>query len=315
MNIIPPMLAKPGKLPEEDDDYGFEIKWDGIRAILYISKGHVRILSRNLKDITKQYPELLALGTALPAEQAVLDGEIVAFTTDGRPSFSRLQGRMGLASSKSIALKMQEIPATYVIFDLLELNGISLLDKPYTERRKLLESLQLTGTNWQVPAYKQGKGLELLTASRTLDLEGIIAKRLDSPYQAGKRPGTWLKIKNQLRQELVIGGYVPGQGARLGYIGALLVGYYDNNQLVYAGAVGTGFSKATLNKLEKLLAPLKQQKNPFDQVPPQREATFVRPQLVAEFEFTEWTPNNTLRHPSFKGLRDDKQAISVVRET
>lgn len=319
MLLIAPMLAKTGTLPKDDDHYGYEIKWDGIRAIVHISQGRVKVISRNLRDITNQYPELAKLGETSASRSLILDGEIVAFAADGRPSFASLQHRMGLASSKRITIMMEKVPVTLVIFDLLQVDDTSMLKQPYTERRRRLQELALTGPCWQTPGYTIGQGAEMLATSRSLGLEGIIAKKLDSLYLPGKRPGTWLKIKNQQRQELVIGGWVPGQGAREGQIGALLVGYYDTvkdkRKFQYAGAVGTGFTRKSLAHLIALLEPLKIDDNPFSERPPQKEAYFVQPKLVGEFEFTEWTPNDTLRHPSFKGLRNDKQPEDVVRET
>ncbi len=316
---IPPMLAKAGALPADGAGWGFEIKWDGIRALAYLDKGTFRLLSRNLKDIAAQYPELAALASSLPGRRLVLDGEIVALGPDGRPSFSRLQHRMGLSSPRTIAKVGRDIPATYVIFDLLYLDGRLLLPAPYSERRLLLEDLAPAGPSWQTPAHKRGQGAEILAASRAVGLEGILAKRLDSEYEAGKRTGAWLKIKNQRRQELVIAGWVPGRGRRRGTIGALLVSYWDRPPggkpaLVYAGKVGTGFTDRALADLAARLAPLRRAASPFAAKVPLADAVFADPVLVGEFEFTEWTPHNTLRHPSFKGLRPDKAAIDVVRE-
>lgn len=313
MQLFAPMLAKPGSMPKEESLYGFEIKWDGIRALVYIQNGVVSIRSRNNKDLTAQYPELASLGSALPAGYYVLDGEIIAFGADQKPSFAQLQHRMGLASPKRIAVVGKAIPVNYILFDVLVRNDQSLLHLPYTQRRIELEILQLSGSHWQTPSLSLG-GSELLAASRQLGLEGIMAKKLDSPYVPGKRTGDWIKIKNQQRQELVIGGWTPGEGSRQGMIGSLLVGYYDKGYLQYAGAVGTGFTIKTLNKLLSLLTPLQQQHNPFTVRPPQSNARFVAPQLVGEFEFTEWTPNDTLRHPSFKGLRQDKNPLEVTKE-
>ncbi|MDT8900466.1 non-homologous end-joining DNA ligase [Anaeroselena agilis] len=322
--IIPPMLAKAGKMPADPAQWGFEIKWDGLRAIVYLDKGEIRVLSRNHKDITAQYPELAALASSLPRSRLILDGEIVAFGADGRPSFSRLQHRMGLTSPQTIAKLSREIPATYIIFDVLYQDGRLLVDLPYSERRHILEELSPSGRAWQTPAHKVGEGPELLAASREVGLEGILAKRLDSKYETGKRSGAWLKIKNQRRQELVIAGWVPGRGKRQGTIGALLVGYWDrppsktrtssSPRLVYAGKVGTGFSSRTLADLAAKLTPLRRDNSPFAARPPVAGAVFVDPLLVGEFEFTEWTPHNTLRHPSFKGLRTDKDASAVVKE-
>lgn len=327
MAIIKPMLAKSGLLPTIQSEYSFEIKWDGIRALFYLGKKSFRFLSRNLKDITAQYPELAALAAAADNghTEMILDGEIVAFDAAGLPSFSRLQHRIGLKNEMVIAEMLKKVPVNYIIFDILSLDNHSLLEKSYTERRVILENLALNGAYWQTPAYKTGDGRALLDASRKLGLEGIMAKRLNSPYQPGKRSGAWLKIKNQRRQELVIGGWVPGQGARQGQIGALLLGYYDCSlqeaqargivqRLLYAGKVGTGFTQATLATLTKLLVPLSRGTSPFAQASAVKGARFVEPLLVGEFEFTEWTPNHTLRHPAFKGLRDDKNPRQVIRE-
>ncbi len=320
-----PMLAKPSQMPEDYDNYGFEIKWDGIRAIFYLDQKRLRITSRNLKDITHQYPELHSICGENGNKQMVLDGEIISLGEDGRPSFSRLQHRMNLSSGKAIRQAMEAIPVIYIIFDLIYLNGCSLQDLPYTERRGVLEGLRLSGPTWQTPDFTRGKGPEVLAASRDLGLEGVVAKRLDSTYQPGKRTGAWLKIRNHNRQEFVIGGWVPGQGGRAGRIGALLLGYYDvtpeqaagrgvPQRLIYAGKVGTGFTETELIRLGEQLQPLRRDKSPFYQKPPVKGAVFVDPVLVAEIEFTEWTPHGTLRHPSFKGLRQDKNHQEVVRE-
>ncbi len=326
MTIIKPMLAKAGSIPDDQSEYSFEIKWDGIRVLFYYDKGTFRLLSRNLKDITLQYPELAALAATLGKKhtELILDGEIVALDTAGLPSFSMLQHRMGLKGAMATQ-RLHAIPASYMIFDLLSLNNSLLLEKSYRERRTLLENLGLNGPHWQTPAFRTGDGQSLLAASRQLGLEGIIAKRLNSPYQPGKRSGAWLKIKNQHRQELIIGGWVPGQGTRQNQIGALLLGYYDHTlqaatksntpqRLLYAGKVGTGFTQDMLTTLARLLASLSRNTSPFADKPNIKNAHFVEPMLVGEFEFTEWTPNNTLRHPAFKGLRDDKDPQQVIRE-
>jgi bifunctional non-homologous end joining protein LigD len=186
---------------------------------------------------------------------------------------------------------------------------------PYTERRRLLdEQLKLEGPHWRTPSYHAGDGPGMLAASRERGLEGVIAKKLDSVYEPGKRTANWLKIKNVQRQEVVIGGWMPGEGRRAESLGSLVVGYYDGDRLVYAGNVGTGFKDADLKRLGKLLEPLKRKDSPFDGRQPKKGAIFVEPKLVAEVEFLEWTRAGTLRAPSFKGLRDDKDPKSVVRE-
>ncbi|MGH8773808.1 MAG: non-homologous end-joining DNA ligase [Jiangellaceae bacterium] len=310
-----PMAATLSELPADDTGWGYEIKWDGVRAIGYGEPGRLRLVSRNLRVVTSQYPELGPLARDLGARHVVLDGEIVAFDTDGRPSFQRLQPRMHVTSESEIRRRRRDTPVTYVIFDLLYLDGRSLLDRPYVDRRRVLEALDLGGAAWQVPAYQRGEGAAFLEASREQGLEGIVAKRLDSTYQPGRRSTDWLKVKNVLRQEVVIGGWVAGQGRREGEVGALLVGYYDDEaRLRFAGKVGTGFDAAALRLLRERLEPLRTDVSPFTGRQPQKDAMLVEPRLTCEVEFSEWTGSGTLRHPSYQGLRDDKPVTDVVRE-
>jgi bifunctional non-homologous end joining protein LigD len=244
----------------------------------------------------------------------VLDGEIVAFDADGRPSFERLQQRMHLTGEAQIRRRAQDYPVVYVIFDLLYLDGHSLMGLPYTERRARLEQLALDGPAWRTPAHHVGGGAALLDASAKQGLEGIMAKRLDCPYEPGKRAHHWVKVKTKQRQELVIGGWLPGEGRRSGEIGALLMGYYEDGEFRFAGKVGTGFGQKELDMLKRELAPLARDTSPFVGKQPQKGARFAEPHLVAEIEFGEWTKERILRHPAYKGLRDDKPAEQVVRE-
>jgi bifunctional non-homologous end joining protein LigD len=302
---IEPMLAKTGPLPRDDHRWAYEIKWDGVRAIGYVDGGRLRLASRNGRDITPRYPELRELGRALAGHEAVLDGEVVAFDADGRPSFQRLQGRMHLTSDHVVRRLAQSEPVAYVLFDLLWLDGHSLLGLPYSDRRERLLALDLSGPTWQTPASHVGDGAAMLEASRARGLEGIIAKRLDSPYTPGRRPGTWVKVKNVRATEVVIGGWLEGEGRRSGRRGALGVGYHEDGALRYAGRVGTGFDEAELNRLGGLLAPLARADSPFEGRQPPRETHFVEPELVAAVGYGEWTQARTLRHPVYKGLRDD----------
>jgi bifunctional non-homologous end joining protein LigD len=312
---IEPMMAKLGTaIPKPDTAWGFEFKWDGIRALAYVEGGVVRLISRSGEVVTPRYPEVHAIGRALGSREVILDGEVVALDEKGRPSFEEIQQRMGLTSDSEIRRKMKVVPVTYMIFDLLWSDGHSLLATPYSERRRLLAQLKLSGQSWQTPPFEKGGGQAMLDASAKAGLEGVMAKKLDSSYEPGRRSGTWVKIKNHSRQELVIGGWLDGEGKRQGYPGALLVGYNDKGKFVYAGKVGTGFTDATLDELQSALKPLAQEKNPFDVGSPPRAAHFVKPKLVAEFEFVEWTRSGQLRAPSFKGLRTDKPAREVVRE-
>jgi bifunctional non-homologous end joining protein LigD len=308
------MLAQLSKMPADEDRFGFEIKWDGVRALAYVARGSVRVESRTGRDISAQFPEVEGVARVLGRRQAVLDGELVAFDDAGRPSFQRLQGRIHLASAAAVTERMRTIAVTFVLFDLLHLGGRSTREMPYEDRRAALEGLGLDGPSWQTPGYHVGEGSKLLTASRKQGLEGVVAKRLGSIYQPGRRGGAWLKIKNVRSQEAVIGGWLPGKGRRSGMIGALLVGYYEDSELRFAGKVGTGFGEEDLRRLARALEPLRRDSSPFVGRQPERGAVFVEPKLVAEVEFGEWTRAGTLRHPAFKGLRTDKAAVEVVRE-
>ena len=314
--LIDPMMATlVGAIPSGPERYGFEFKWDGIRAVLFWTGDHHWIQTRNRHDVTARYPELGALSGPMGTRPAVLDGEIVALDDRGRPSFERLQRRMGLTEESEIRRQARAVPVAYMIFDLLYLEDRLIVGAAYTERRALLEGLGLDGPHWQTPGYRAGEGDVMFRASLENGLEGVIAKRLDSVYESGRRSGAWLKVKNRLRQELVIGGWVDGEGRRRGLPGALLVGCYQDGRFAYAGKVGTGFTHATLKKLAALMRPLARRVSPFEVGRPPSAARFVEPRLVAEFEFSEWTKGGELRAPSFKGLREDKDAREVVRET
>jgi bifunctional non-homologous end joining protein LigD len=311
---VVPMMARLSELPERDQDYGYEVKWDGVRTLAYAEGGRIRLESRTLRDVTRQYPELSKLGRALGSRRAVLDGEIVALDDQGRPDFQRLQPRMHVTSESTIRRRVSDTPVVYMLFDVLWLEGHSTMPLPYTERRKLLEELDLNGDNWRTPSYHAGDGAAMLKASEEQDLEGVVAKRLDSRYEPGSRSGAWLKVKNKMSQELVIGGWLPGEGGRSGTLGSLAVGFYDHGKLVYAGNVGTGFTQRTLGELLLKLKALERPESPFEGRQPPKLTRFVKPELVAEVEFRGWTRTRTLRQPSFKGLRDDKNARDVIFE-
>jgi bifunctional non-homologous end joining protein LigD len=260
-----PMLARSGSLPRDDDRWAYEIKWDGVRAIAHSEPGRLRLHSRNLNEITDRYPELSRLNRALSHHRAILDGEIVAFGPDGRPSFGALQKRMHLASASAVRRLASSSPVTYVIFDLLWLDGHPLMAEPYEERRARLMDLRLQGDRWQTPEHVVGRGADLLAASEAQGLEGIVAKKLGSPYEPGRRSVCWVKVKNLQRDEFVVGGWMPGEGRRRDRIGALLVGERDEHgRLRHIGRVGTGFTEGELDRLAKLLAPLERDTSPFD---------------------------------------------------
>jgi bifunctional non-homologous end joining protein LigD len=313
-----PMLAKLAPLPAKDSEWAVEVKWDGVRALAYCRPGRLELETRNLNVVTSSYPEIRRLSRRLGARDALLDGELVAFDEEGRPSFERLQQRIHQTADAVVRRRMKSHPVTYVIFDLLYLDGRNLIDEPYTARREALEGLGLEGESWQTPGYSVGRATELLAASAAQQLEGIVLKRLDSRYAPGKRNGSWLKVKNLGRQEFVIGGWLPGEGRRQNSLGALLLGYHEEggdgeDELRYAGRVGTGFSAEDLTNLVKRLRPLARESNPFGRRGP-RGANYVEPQLVAEIEFRELTKEGLIRHGSFKGLREDKPAAAVALE-
>jgi bifunctional non-homologous end joining protein LigD len=314
---IVPMLARSStSIPRPEHEWSFEVKWDGVRAIAYVKPGRLRLESRNLREITDAYPEVRGLLRDLGMREAVFDGELVAFDDSGRPSFERLQRRMHVTSSSAVRRLSTSTPVVYAIFDLLYLDGRVLMERPYEERRRLLEELELGGPAWRVPATHVGEGTRLLEATRAQGLEGVVAKRLGCRYEPGRRAGTWVKVKHTLRQELVIAGWVPGEGRRAERIGALLMGYYRDGRFIYAGRVGTGFTEATLNALASRLEPLRRKGRPFDVAPKlPRVARFVEPRLVAEIEFREWTAEGIMRAPSFKGLREDVSPQDVHLES
>jgi bifunctional non-homologous end joining protein LigD len=308
---VVPMLARLAHMPANEDDFGFEVKWDGIRAVLYAGKRGLAIENRNLRDITFKYPEL----HPLKGLDAVIDGEIVALDENGRPSFELMQGRMHLSTEHAVRARMNEIPVRFMAFDLIWHAGRDLTELPYTERRAALEALDLNGDCWQTPSWRAGDGSALLEAARVQALEGVMAKRLTSPYCPGKRTKHWLKIKVKQNQEFVVAGWQPGEGRRENTIGSLLLGYYADDELRYAGKVGTGFKEPDLRMLIKELKTRRRDSSPFKLPPaPPRGVIFADPELVAEIEFTEWTREGILRNPAYKGLRDDKSAKDVVRE-
>jgi bifunctional non-homologous end joining protein LigD len=317
--VLTPMLARSEtELPPDDGRWALEMKWDGVRALAYCDGGRVRLVSRTGQDVTPTYPELRGLGSALERRQALLDGEVVAMGDSGWPDFEALQPRMHVHDADAARRLAAEYPVTYLAFDLLHLDGRPLLDVPYAERRALLEGLAIDGPYCQVPPSFTGEpGAGIQAVSRQHDLEGVVAKRLDSRYEPGKRTGSWRKVKNTRRQEAVIGGWRPGKGNRTGQIGSLLVGVQEPGGLAYAGHVGTGFTDRTLRLLTERLAPLRRDTSPFAAPLPAdhaRDAVWAEPVLVAEVSFTGWTRAGRMRAPSYQGLRSDKDPADVIRE-
>lgn len=312
-----PMLATAGELSDIADPahWRFEGKWDGIRALAEVGDGRLRLIGRSSRDMTAGYPELAEIAELLDGHTAVLDGEIVALEPDGRTSFPLLQQRMNLVSPAMIARATRDVPVSYYAFDLLEIDGVSLLRKTYDARRRLLTALQLTGDHVEVPVPLDGDLASALRFTREQNWEGVVAKRGDSIYRPGTRSGHWLKMKNQRMQEVVIIGWRRGAGRRSGGIGSLLVAVPGPAGLQYAGRVGTGFSDRVLDDLYDLLKAT--DRCPVDGVPAAdvRDAVWVEPGVVGEVSFAEWTPDHRLRMASWRGLRPDKTPSDVELES
>lgn len=315
---IEPMRAVlAAQIPLDDENWSYEIKWDGMRAIAVIEGGTLRLHTANLHDATERFPELQGLAAAVAPHDAVLDGEVVALGDGGIPDFGRLQPRMQARSQRAVREASLSQPAVYVLFDLLALDGRDLTSLPYEERRAKLQQLVAPGPAWWVTEAWTGGGRELLEVMRERGMEGLIAKRLGSRYEPGRRSTAWRKLKVREQQELVVGGWLPGNGARAPTFGALLVGYHDGPWLRYAGRVGTGFRDDELPRLRDLLDALATERCPFDPPPPtpvRRRGRWVEPELVVEVAFREWTADGILRQPVYLGQRIDKDARDVVRE-
>lgn len=329
---IEPMLASLGALPPErlDREYGYEVKWDGVRAVAYLDPGGAvpfRLVSRNDHDITVAYPEL-SPPESLLGRAVVLDGEIVAFDDQGRPSFAALQSRMHLRDPEAIRRLRARTPVLYIVFDVMHLDGGDLTALGYRERREILRSLAVEAAPaWQCPDYQVGGGADLDRATRDQGLEGLMAKRLDSRYLPGRRSVSWTKVKHVYTQEVVIGGRTPGEGRRAASFGALLLGIprgaaddagsADGGGLRFVGHVGTGFSDAVLSDLTRRLDALASDRSPFTGRMPaavSRPARWVRPELVAEVSYTQRTRDGVLRTPAWRGLRPDKRPDQVREE-
>jgi bifunctional non-homologous end joining protein LigD len=311
---IPPMLATLGTLPS-GGGWAYEYKWDGVRAVAYLSPAGARILSRNERDVTASYPDITALlsGSPVPHRSPILDGEIVALDAAGHPSFARLQTRMNvlLPSPGLVA----GVPLTYHVFDLLSLDGTTTLALPYAERRALLAGLDLGGGAVTVPdSFVEDSPARVVEAARAGAYEGVVAKRLASPYQPGHRSPDWIKAPFIHTQEVLILGWTTGAGRRAGTIGALLVGVPDDGGAIsFAGGVGTGFTDAMLRDLQARLEPLSRDTPPAADVPRSaaRDAHWVEPEVVGEVEYRSWTSDGRLRHSSWRGLRPDRRPDEV----
>ena len=290
---VAPMKATLGTLPAGDVGWAYEIKWDGYRTLAFVDEGRVRLQSTNLHDVTDTYPELAELSSGVHASTAVLDGELVVLDDDGRPRFELMQ--------------RHHHQAALYLFDVLRIDDHDVIGLPYEDRRRLLDQLVEPGDNWLVPAHRVGDGADLLAVTGEQGLEGVMAKRLGSTYQVGKRSPNWRKIKHRRRVDVAIGGWTAGEGNRSSTFGSLLVGRFDGDTLVFAGGVGTGFDQRLLESLTARMRGLGVAECPFDPPPPaayRRNARWVEPVLTATIEMTEFTNDGLVRHASFVELRD-----------
>jgi bifunctional non-homologous end joining protein LigD len=317
-DYVAPMKATLGELPyaTERAAWSYEVKWDGMRVVTCTDGDRVQMWSGNHIDVTVRFPELHAIGNSLAGRSAVLDGEVVAFDAGGRPDFSTMQTRMHVAEAREAQRRAATTPVLYVVFDVMHFDGHDLTALPWHQRVSVLDTVFEAGTAWQ-PSARHDDGGALLEAVTTAQLEGIMAKRRDAPYTPGRRSPSWRKIKVRHRGELVVGGWLPGNGARSGRLGALLVGYYDaDGALRFAGRVGSGFTDAELTDMGARLDALATDDDPFAPRLARADAPgarFVRPELVVEVAFGDWTPDGRLRHPSYLGRRFDKSASEVTR--
>ena len=301
---LEPMKAQLVDAAFDDDRWLFEVKWDGIRLVSFIDNGKVSLQTRAGRIVDDEYPQLQAVSRLVNAKQAVLDGEIVALDEEGRPSFQLLQNR-----------GKEPHPMQYVVFDIVYLDGQRLFRVPLEDRKRLLRDIVRDSDLLKYSEHVLGEGKAFFKAAQQKQLEGIVAKLRDSPYQPGMRSSAWLKIKAVRQQEVVIGGFTEPRGGRR-HFGALIVGVYEDGKFVYAGHVGGGFDERSLESLAKLMKPLIVKTSPFSGEPPRgnEKPTWVRPKLVAEVKFAEWTRDGVMRQPVFLGLRDDVDPREVRRE-
>jgi bifunctional non-homologous end joining protein LigD len=312
LSDVPVMLATPVERPPEGSNWVYEIKWDGVRAICYIEDGHIRLVSRNGNSFDRQYPELTVVPHHLAANTAILDAEIAALDEQGRSRFGLLQPRIHQTNPNEVAHLSRKSPVKLFVFDLLYWDGYDLRGTPLLERKRALAEMVTPGDRIQVSEHFAVDGNEILEAARQMGLEGVIAKDAKSTYEP-KRSRCWLKLKVTGEQEFIICGYTHGERATFS---SLVLGVFDEDKLRYAGCVGTGFDDKTLQAIYRKLKPLETKTNPFGQrIDVLRKVTWVEPRLLCQVRFTEWTKDGRLRAPVFLGLREDKSAAEVVRES
>jgi bifunctional non-homologous end joining protein LigD len=310
--FIPPMLATLVAAAFDDPDWQFEVKWDGFRVETVVDDGAVRIWTRGQQDAARYFGTVLEPSTWIEARQAIVDGEVIALDDRGEPDFALLQERIKGRGTMAVVN-----PFVYEVFDLLYLDGRSLLDEPLAERRRLLKSILRADPRVRLSEDIAGDGLAFFEAAKVRGLEGIMAKDRRAPYLPGKRTLTWQKIKIRPEQELVVGGWTRGTGKAVD-LGALLVGVYENGALRYAGKVGAGFNTAIRDELLAAVAPLAADESPFVTPPPRavaRTALWLRPELVIRAEFAGWTGDGLVRQAAYKGLDLGKDPRKVRRES
>ena len=302
--VIQPMLATLVDDPFSNPEWIFETKWDGFRSICFVRNGEARFVSRNQIDMTPQYPELANVAKQIAAKETILDGEIVALDKDGMPRFQLLQPRVGRKTGIEALRGQGRI--VYYVFDLLYLEGHDLMLCPVVERKEALAQILRPASFIKLSEHIVGDGKAFFKQIEKFHLEGMIAKRAASPYLQ-KRTKDWLKIKTVQRSEVVIGGYTQPRGSR-SHFGALVVGLYRGRELHYVAHVGGGFNQRSLGEIYKLMQPLKTKESPFVDAPKTNEPVqWIKPKLVAEVKFSEWTADLRMRHPVFIGLREDKK--------
>lgn len=311
----PPMLATPMDHAFSRDGWFFELKYDGIRAMVSVAGDLVRITGRRGGDETARYPEAQAIRAGIHARQVIVDGELVVLDADGRPSFERMQQRIGVSREPDVRRVAAEHPVTFVAFDLLELDGRDMLSTELRIRKKTLRETIVDSPCILFAEHVERDGISLFDVARESGIEGIVGKRADSLYRPGIRSPDWLKIKSWLSQSCVIAGYTAGRGRRSNQLGALILGVLDGGHLVHCGQVGTGFDDKMLRAIKDRLRPLEVKTSPFDVIPKTSEpATWVKPELVCEVRFAGWTRDGILRHPAFRTLRPDRRPEDTFRE-
>ncbi|MBV8376050.1 MAG: non-homologous end-joining DNA ligase [Verrucomicrobia bacterium] len=304
-DFVPPMMAQSAKEPFDSPDWIFEIKLDGYRAItVFNAAGEPHLWSRNGLPLEQKFPAISQSVARLKLRSTILDGEIIAVDENGIPRFQLLQRFQ----------KQPTAPTLYFVFDVLWTNGVDITGKTLMERRAVLESIVKPAAGIQLGNYVEGEGKSLFDLTKAKDMEGIVAKRKDSIYRPGKRSPDWLKIKSRPQQEFVVGGFTEGKGSRK-HLGALLLGAYRNGKLHYYGHSGSGFSEKGLRDALDRMKPLFTDKSPFENPPRIPEKIqWVKPKLVCEISFAEWTQDGELRQTVFLGWRDDKKPKDVVLE-